>query len=135
VDTAGAISSRFTVTRLALMGPFALAMKKKKDQRELFLYIEAPTGQHMAPCRPDDAVRVRVFASQITNAARSAELTGDRSERLENLRLRYENLDAPDCAWRLALAELRALEQSMREDQRLPEKYTPRDDPTPLPPW
>lgn len=90
VDTAGAISSRFTVTRFALMGPFALAMKKKKDQRELFLYIDAPTGQHMEPCRPDDAVRVRMFASQITNAARSSELTGDRPERLENLRLRYE---------------------------------------------
>ena len=40
VETAGEVSDRFTATRLALLGPFALAFKKKKDNRELYLTVE-----------------------------------------------------------------------------------------------
>jgi hypothetical protein len=54
VETAGEIEGRITATRLVLTGPFALALRKKKDDRELFLYIDAPTGQHVEPCNPKE---------------------------------------------------------------------------------
>lgn len=72
VDTAGAIDKRVTVTRLALTGPFAFALRKKKDERELFLYIDAPTGQYVEPCNPKEQAKVRAFAAQITTAARQS---------------------------------------------------------------
>jgi hypothetical protein len=72
VDTAGAIDKRSTATRLVLMGPFVLALRKKKDERELFLYVDAPTGQHVESCDPKEQARVRTFAAQITTAARRA---------------------------------------------------------------
>jgi hypothetical protein len=70
VDTAGAIDKRITATRLVLTGPFALALRKKKDERQLFLYVDAPAGQHVEPCDPKEQARVRAFAAQITTAAR-----------------------------------------------------------------
>jgi hypothetical protein len=40
VDTAGAMDKRVTATRLILTGPFAFGLRKKKDERELFLLVE-----------------------------------------------------------------------------------------------
>jgi hypothetical protein len=36
----------------------------------LFLYVDAPAGQHVEPCDPKEQARVRAFAAQITTAAR-----------------------------------------------------------------
>lgn len=135
VDTAGAISSRVTATRLVLTGPFALAMKKKKDDRELFLYVDSPAGQHVEPCRPEDQARVRLFASKITTAARQAKPGVSQEARVDELRQRYEALDAPDSAVRLAFAEFRALEERLRDAGQLPERYSRHDDLRPLAPF
>jgi hypothetical protein len=132
VDTAGAISSRVTATRLVLTGPFALAMKKKKDERELFLYVDAPTGQHVEPCKPEEQAKVRAFAAQITSTARRFKPGVDKDTRIAELYERRRALDAPDSAVRLALAELRAIEDRLREEGRLPAKYKADPDPAPL---
>jgi hypothetical protein len=44
VDTDGGIASGFTATRPVLLGPLALALQKKKDNRGLFLMAEDPTA-------------------------------------------------------------------------------------------
>ncbi len=72
VDTAGAIESRFTMTRLALMGPFALAFKKKKDKRELYLAVEGDGFAFVVEVDPDKGKKAREFAAKINAAASKA---------------------------------------------------------------
>lgn len=43
VDTAGALEKRVTATRLILTGPLAFGLRKKKDSRELYLYMSRAT--------------------------------------------------------------------------------------------
>jgi Short C-terminal domain/Domain of unknown function (DUF4429) len=65
VDTAGQLSRRITATRLVLTGPLALAWRKKKDERELYLLIE---GDGWAVSVQVDARRgaeARDFAAKI----------------------------------------------------------------------
>jgi len=53
VDHGGEITRRVTVTRLVATGIFAFALKKKQDDRELFLYMTRPrpSTQSYAPRR------------------------------------------------------------------------------------
>ena len=61
VDSAGELSKRFTATRLALFGPFALAMKKSKDKRQLFLAIEGANGGFLVEIDPKRQAEARRF--------------------------------------------------------------------------
>lgn len=70
VDTAGQIESRMTVTRMAALGPFALALKKKKDRRELYLLVEGPEYSFVDEMDPKDGAKARKFAARINDAAR-----------------------------------------------------------------
>jgi len=81
VDTAGALSERkrTTFTRLAiggaLLGPLGAVLalgfpkRKKVDDRELYLLIEAGAASCVLQVQPDDGARVRAFATQINAAA------------------------------------------------------------------
>jgi hypothetical protein len=39
VESVGELQKRYTATRMLLTGPFALAFKKKRDERQIFLTI------------------------------------------------------------------------------------------------
>ncbi len=67
VESAGEIESRFTATRLVLMGPFALAFKKKKDKRELYLTVEGNGFAFVAPVPPKKHTEARQFAAHVTS--------------------------------------------------------------------
>lgn len=70
VETAGEIESRFTATRLALLGPFALAFKKKKDKRELYLTVEGPEFAWVIEVQPELGASARKFAAELSAASR-----------------------------------------------------------------
>jgi hypothetical protein len=79
VDTAGQITRRATVTRFVATGGLgALAFKKKKDERELYLVVETSTGAaavlEVDPKRGKDARKVAV---QINAASRAARVGDD----------------------------------------------------------
>ena len=78
VETAGEIDSRFTATRLALMGPFALAFKKKKDKRELYLTVEGPEFAWVIEIQPDLSASARKFAAELSAASRRLAAGSDR---------------------------------------------------------
>ena len=102
--------------------------------RSLFLVIDAPAGRHLEPCKPADIVKARAFASRVESAAGTRDFEIDPETRLLDLAKRYEELDGPDSRVRAALAEVRALEARIREeDGGLPRRYRPRADPPPLP--
>lgn len=65
VDTDGEIVRRFTASRLLLMGPFALAFKKKKDQRGLYLIVEGDGFAFVVDCNPKKGIEARKFAALI----------------------------------------------------------------------
>ena len=70
VETAGErFEGRFTATRLALIGPFALAFKKKKDHRELYLSVEGPGYAFVVKLDPDDGAKARGFAARVNSAS------------------------------------------------------------------
>jgi hypothetical protein len=71
VETAGQIEQRVTAARLVTLGVFALAAKKKRDNRDLFLTVEGP---HVALVRQYsakdvDEAELRQFAADINQAA------------------------------------------------------------------
>ena len=102
--------------------------------RSLFLVIEAPSGRHLEPCKPADIVKARAFASRVESAAATRAFEVDPETRLLDLASRYGELDGPGSRVRIALAEVRALEARLRdEDGGLPRRYRPRADPPPLP--
>lgn len=69
VETDGDVVARFTATRLVFLGVFALAFKKKKDQRGLYLMAEGPGWAFVAELDPKkDAVKAREMAQAITLA-------------------------------------------------------------------
>lgn len=70
VDTAGAIDKRITATRIVLTGVFALAWRKKKDDRELYLLVEGPTFSMVARVDPKEGANTRKFAAAINTSAR-----------------------------------------------------------------
>lgn len=73
-DTAGnlQVSGRVTVTRLATLGLFAFALKKKKtnDTRELYLVVETPEFMTVRSVDPKLGNAARQFAAQIVNAGK-----------------------------------------------------------------
>jgi hypothetical protein len=72
LETVGQINSRFTATRLALAGPLALAFKKKKDQRELYLTIEGNGYYALLPIDPKQSKHAYQFVGLFNNAALQA---------------------------------------------------------------
>jgi len=73
VEESGAVSARFTATRIALMGPFALAFKKKKDQRSLYLTLESPEFLTGVEISVKDEQRAREWAREFNKYSRNAE--------------------------------------------------------------
>lgn len=76
VDTAGnlQVNKRVTLTRWAVAGPFALAMRKKEkhDTRELWLLVETPNFASVLQCDTNDGAKVRELAAKITTSGRNA---------------------------------------------------------------
>jgi hypothetical protein len=72
VDSAGEIDKRITATRLMLAGPFALAMRKKKDHRELYLTVAGSGFGFVVEVDPKDGLEARRFAARINALASSA---------------------------------------------------------------
>lgn len=69
VATSGDIDRRITATRLVLAGPFALAMRKKKDHRQLFLTVEGEGFGFLVEIDPDKEKKARAFATKLNTAA------------------------------------------------------------------
>jgi hypothetical protein len=80
VDTAGEIDKRITATRLILTGPIALAWRKKKDQRELYLIVEGPGYGIVKKIDPDKGMEARQFAAAVNAAATKAGATPSPAE-------------------------------------------------------
>jgi hypothetical protein len=79
VDAAGQLTARITATRLVLTGPLALGLRKKVDQRELYLIVEGGGWAISAGVDPDQGAKARAFAARINAAgsvAVAAEPTG-----------------------------------------------------------
>jgi hypothetical protein len=114
VDTAGALREhkRTTLTRLAVggavLGPLGAILalgfpkRRKVDERELYLLIEAGSASCVLQVDPDDGARVRAFATRVNAAAhaveeprstRAQELAATR-ERLSEVREDHSALDA-----------------------------------------
>lgn len=72
VETAGDIDRRITATRLILTGPFALAMRKKKDQRELYVSVENDGAMFVVPVDPKKGAEARQFAAKVNTLASQA---------------------------------------------------------------
>lgn len=72
VETTGELRRRVTVTRLAATGVFALAAKKKVDDRTVFLTVEGPhvADVHEYPAAKIDQVALRQFVATINSLAR-----------------------------------------------------------------
>jgi hypothetical protein len=107
---------------------------RRAGGRQVFLYVATPAGVHLEPCRADDHVKARVFASHVTSAVRTLAFDIDPATRLRDLEARYALLDGTGSPVRVAVAGLRALEQRLRDEQRLPRRYrSPADPPSPPP--
>lgn len=69
VESAGDLRRRVTATRLVLTGVFALALKKKQDDRELFLTIEGADGaSFVVDVDPKKQLEARRFAAAVNSA-------------------------------------------------------------------
>jgi hypothetical protein len=69
VDTVGQLSRRITATRLILTGPLALAWRKKRDERELYLLVEGAGWAISVPVDPKKGQEARAFAARINSLA------------------------------------------------------------------
>lgn len=69
VDSAGEIDRRITATRLVLTGPFALAFRKKKDRRGLYLMVEGPGAAFVVEVDPKKGGEARSFAAKVNALA------------------------------------------------------------------
>ena len=70
VETAGEISNRVTVSRMLLTGPFAFALKKKRDARELYLTVEGVDATWVLEIDPKEGGKAREFAARVCTAGR-----------------------------------------------------------------
>lgn len=75
VEMTGQILQRFTVTRLALLGPFGLALPKSKDRRELFLTVEGRDFAFVVPVDAASRVAARNFAARINTLSKQLGVT------------------------------------------------------------
>lgn len=71
VETAGDIDRRVTVTRLVLTGPFAFALRKKKDKRQLFLLVEGEGFGFVVEVNPKKVAEAHKFALKVNLAAKT----------------------------------------------------------------
>lgn len=73
VEHAGDIYRRITATRLVLTGPLALAWRKNRDERELYLVVEGSGFGFTVPVEGKHGLDARQLASRI-NALASANI-------------------------------------------------------------
>jgi hypothetical protein len=105
---------------------------RREDPRRLLLYIDGPEGHHLEPCKSDQLIKARVFASRVVSAARTHAFDLDPALRLLDLAQQYAALDGPDSSVSRALTDLRALEARLDDEHALPRRYRLRADPAPL---
>jgi hypothetical protein len=79
VDAAGQLTSRITATRLVLTGALALAIRKKVDNRELYLLVEGPGWAISVAVDPTRGAEARAFAARINAAASAAAPANDQA--------------------------------------------------------
>lgn len=72
VETAGQLRERVTLTRVAFTGLFAMALKKKKDDREVFLTVEGPGFVWLIEVDRKKDGDARKFAAKVGDASRKA---------------------------------------------------------------
>ena len=69
VETSGELSRRITATRLATTGVFALALKKKRGERQLSLTVTGTGFEFVVELDPDKQADARRFAARLNTAA------------------------------------------------------------------
>src|ERR1700709_977204 len=69
VEAAGEIDRRITATRLILTGPFAPALRTKKDNRGLYLTVEGSGFGFVVELNPKQGADARKFAARINAVA------------------------------------------------------------------
>jgi large subunit ribosomal protein L7/L12 len=78
VEDSGTLNRRITATRLLAVGVFALAIKKKQDDREVYLTIEGPTTAILRAVafkvNPKAGEDARRFAAQLNLFSRTTAL-------------------------------------------------------------
>lgn len=67
VETAGDLSRRITASRIVLTGVFALAWRKKKDDRELYLTVQTSDTTMLARVDPARGEQTRRFATAVND--------------------------------------------------------------------
>ncbi len=72
VETAGDVDRRITATRLLLTGPFALGLRKKKDNRELYITVENDGSAFVAEVDAKQGKAAREFAAKVNTMAANA---------------------------------------------------------------
>lgn len=74
VEDSGTLNRRITATRLVALGPFALAAKKKQDDREVYLTVEGPDVAILRTVqmrnRPLAGTQAREFAAKLNLRSR-----------------------------------------------------------------
>lgn len=91
VEDSGTVNRRLTVTRIAALGPLALALPKKLDDRELYLMVEGPDTVilRQVAVRKSPAIgkQAREFAMRLnqlsTAASKSAPESGSSPEHIQ----------------------------------------------------
>lgn len=71
VESVGELQRRVTATRLLATGVFAFALKKKADDRELYLTVTAPDYQFVVELDPKKGADARVFAAKVNTLAKT----------------------------------------------------------------
>lgn len=69
VESEGEVDKRITATRLVLTGPLALAWRKKKDTRELYLTVENDGAMFVVAVDPKEGLAARQFAAKVNTLA------------------------------------------------------------------
>ncbi|WP_154673982.1 hypothetical protein [Nakamurella lactea] len=76
VDSAGNLDKRITASRILLTGVFALAWQKKKDNRELYILVDAPEYSMAMRVDPKLSNDARKFAAGINTIAKGGTVNG-----------------------------------------------------------
>jgi hypothetical protein len=76
VESVGELQKRITATRLLMTGPFALAFKKKRDERQVFLTITGADDSYAILVElkgdPKTQASARQFAARFNTLAASS---------------------------------------------------------------
>ena len=71
LETVGEVRRRVTVTRLAATGIFAFALKKKVDDRALWLTITGPSFEAVVEVKPKHERNARLWVAEFNTRALS----------------------------------------------------------------